>query len=310
MELKHLRTFVVAAELSGFTKAAEQLGYVQSSVTAQIQALEEELGVPLFDRLGKTVVLTENGRRLLPYAKQMLQWEGEAKALFQPDGPPSGTITIGAPESLAAYRLPQVVMEYRSLFPQVKVILKPGQCWELRTQVRSGQADLALLLEPEAEAPDLEIESLVREPMVLIAPLSHPLVKQARVEPVHLQHETLLHTEPGCSYRGLFDSYLQSHGIQPAATMEFWNIEAIKNCVMSGLGVALLPRIAVASELRAGRLAALRWDNQAVQVSTQLVYHRARWMSPAVREFLSLLRKHAAAWRQERAVPVTAGQPD
>jgi DNA-binding transcriptional LysR family regulator len=298
MELRQLNTFKVVAEVRGFTKAAELLGYAQSSVTAQIQALEEELGTPLFDRLGKKIVLTDAGERLLPFAEEMVRLQAAAKESLQMDGQPSGTLTIGAPESLAAYRLPEVVREYRRAFPQVKIVLKPGLCFELRNHVRSGQVDFAFLLEPEDTASDLHIETLVVEKMALVAPLDHPLVAKHQVRPEDLAQESILHTEPGCSYRGLFEQQLQRHGVVPATTLEFWNIEAIKNCVMAGLGISFLPLITVASELREGKLAALPWDDTATRVATQLIYHKSKWLSPARREFLRLVREHASRWQE------------
>lgn len=110
MGLRHLQTFGAVAELLSFTRAAERLGYAQSSITGQVRALEEELGEPLFERLGKRVALTAAGRRLLPYAEKMLGLAGEARAAAAAqDGRPRGTLTIGASESLCAFRLPAVL---------------------------------------------------------------------------------------------------------------------------------------------------------------------------------------------------------
>ncbi|ARU62557.1 LysR family transcriptional regulator [Tumebacillus avium] len=303
MEIRQLNTFKVVAEVRGFTKAAEQLGYAQSSVTAQIQALEEELGTPLFDRLGKKIMLTDAGERLLPFATEMLRMHNAAKEALQSDATPSGTLTIGAPESLAAYRLPEIVREYRRLYPQVKIVLRPGVCYELRQQVRSGQLDFAFLLEPPGEATDLHLETLVVEQMALIAPLDHPFAAKERVQPQDLVQESILHTEPGCSYRGLFEQHLQRHGVVPANSLEFWNIEAIKNCVMAGLGISFLPFIAVESELREGKLAALSWDDAATRVATQLIHHKSKWLAPAHSEFLRLVREHAKKWKERTSAP-------
>jgi DNA-binding transcriptional LysR family regulator len=254
----------------------ELLGYAQSSVTAQIQSLEEELGTPLFDRLGKKIVLTEAGQRLLPYAQEMLKLQESAKDATKTEIHPSGTLVIGAPESLAAFRLPPVISEYRKLHPQVKIILKPGPCWDLRTEVRHGELDMAFLLGAESLAPDLHIETLIEERMALIAPLDHPLVGRTLVEPADLKDETILHTEPGCSYRALFEKHLHHHGIFPNTDLEFWNIEAIKNCVMCGLGISFLPFVTVQSELNDNKFAGLAWDDTTHRVVTELVYHKAK----------------------------------
>lgn len=297
MELRHLQTFSVVAEVSGFTRAAEILGYAQSSVTSQIQALEKELGVLLFERLGKKVLLTDAGKQLLPYAKEMIALQGSIKGLIHSEDRPAGTLTIGAPESLAVYRLPSVIQEYRSLFPQVKLILKPGVCWDLRRQAKDGEIDLVFLLEPESQSLDLAFETLVVEPMLLIASVDHQLAEITNLRTDDLKNETILYTEPGCSYRSQFELRLHQDGVFPLNKMEFWNVEAIKNCVMSGLGISFLPLISVEKELKENKLAKLDWDTASIRVATQVAYHKQKWISPSLREFLRIVRKHAQMWR-------------
>ncbi|EGW41807.1 LysR family transcriptional regulator [Desulfosporosinus sp. OT] len=296
MELRNLNTFIVVVETGSFTRAATKLGYAQSSVTAQIQALESELGFPLFNRLGKTISLTDPGERLLPYAQEITRMHTLAKDALRSEISFAGTLMIGAPESLAAFRLPRIIREFRNKFPEVKIILKPGVCWEFPDLIRTGDLDLAFLLQPEIKDRDLYIKTLVQEKMALIAPPDHPLVNYAHVEPEHLKDETILHTEHGCSYRVLFEQQLNSHGIFPNPCLEFWSIEAIKNCVMSGLGLSFLPLITVEKEVQEGKLKLLAWDERPQRLTTQVVYHRKKWLSPALREFLSLVELHAAQW--------------
>lgn len=298
MELRHLHTFKVVAELRGFTRAAELLGYAQSSVTAQIQSLEEEIGSPLFDRLGKKITLTDAGQRLLPYAQEILKLHTAALDLVKDHEVPSGTLVIGAPESLAAYRLPSVIKEYRQRYPQVKIVLKPGLCWEMRTKVRAGELDLAFLLEPQAVFPDLHMETLVVEKMTLVSSPDHPLASLPKIEPEQLKNETFLHTEPGCSYRLSFEKYLNEIGVYPNPDLEFWNIEAIKNCVICGLGISFLPYITVRREVEEKKLISLNWGEMSDSICTQLVYHKSKWLTPAMKEFLSLIRDHAKEWRK------------
>src|SRR5215210_5308545 len=117
MELRQLETFRAVAGPLSFTRAAVTLGYAQSSVTAQIQALEAELGVALFDRLGRRVALTEAGQRLLEYADRLLSLADEARAAVAEGAEPAGTLTVGAPETVLTYRLPRVLQRYRATFP-------------------------------------------------------------------------------------------------------------------------------------------------------------------------------------------------
>lgn len=226
----------------------------------------------------------------------MLKLQASVKELIQADEVPTGTLTIGAIESLAAYRLPPILQEYKKQYPQVQIILKPGVCWEMRNQVRNGDLDMAFLLDAAKETQDLITEVLIREKMALIAPKHHPLTKKARIVPADLERETLLNTEPGCSYRGQFEQCLQNQGVVLANNLEFWNIEAIKKCVMCDIGISFLPMITVKEELEENRMALLNWDDSSINVATQLVYHKAKWMSPALTEFLRITRKHAEGW--------------
>ncbi|MCZ8522222.1 MULTISPECIES: LysR family transcriptional regulator [Paenibacillus] len=301
MESRYLFTFLVVVEAGSFTRAAAQLGYAQSSVTAQIQALEAELAAPLFDRIGKRILITEAGRRLLPYAQEIARLHTLAKDALRSDAELAGTLAIGAPESLAAFRLPEILREYRDAYPKVKITLKPGGCWVLRDLTRSGELDLTFLLQPETDDRDLFIRTLVEEKMALVAPPSHPLAACDKVEPRQLAGETILHTEPGCTYRAMFEQHLHHHGVFPDPDLEFYSIETIKNCVMSGLGLSFLPWITVQNEIREGKLVRLAWDDRLQRPATQVAHHTKKWRSPALQEFMSLVERHAEQWRIEEA---------
>ncbi|MBH8603568.1 LysR family transcriptional regulator [Thermoactinomyces sp. CICC 10522] len=298
MEFRHLKTLKTVVEAGGITRAAEQLGYAQSSVTMQIHALEGELGIPLFDRLGKKLVLTAAGEKLLHYAVRLLNIHDEALAEIRAQTEPAGTLTIGTPESLAAFRLPALLQEYKQRFPKVKLIINPGLCTEMRNLLRRGELDLAFLLEAEhEEEEDLAVETLVFEEMALVAAPDHPLARAEEVKPKDIQNEIILQTEKGCSYRTLFEQYLMRNGINTTQGEEFWSIEAIKNCVQVGLGLAFLPMITVRKELQEGRLSRLNWRDETCGVFTKMAYHKKKWLSPAVKEWIELVRNRAEHWR-------------
>lgn len=300
IESRHLFTFLVVVETGSFTKAALKLDYAQSSITSQIQALENELGKPLFDRIGRTIRLTTAGERLLPYAQEIYRMHAMAENALSTDVETSGTIRIGAPESLAAFRLPSIIREYRERYPQVRIILKPGLCWEMLSLIRAGDLDVAFILQPEAEERDLHIETLVQESMALIAAPNHPLAHSLRVEPGQLKEESILFTESGCSYRTLFEKHLHRSGVVPDPSLEFWSIEAIKQCVANGLGLSFLPYITVHKEIQDRKLARLNWNDDGQRVATQLVYHTKKWQSQAMLAFLETVRQHAPLWREEQ----------
>jgi DNA-binding transcriptional LysR family regulator len=302
MESRHLFTFLMVVEVGSFTRAAQKLGYAQSSITAQIQALEAEIGQPLFDRISKKIMLTDAGRRLLPYAQEISRVHSMAQDALRSDSELAGSLRIGAPESLAAFRLPGIIQEFRGRYPQVQILLKPGLCWELTDFIRAGELDMAFLLQPDMEYKDIHIETLIHEEMALVAPLDHALLKLEQVEPHHLKEETILHTESGCTYRTLFERHLNSHGVFPDPNLEFWSIEAIKQCVMSGLGISFLPLVTVKNEIAEGKLGKLKWNDESQRVATQIAYHNKKWKSPVITEFMHTVHKHAARWQEETAV--------
>lgn len=298
MESRHLFTFLIVVETGSFTKAALKMDYAQSSVTAQIQALETEIGKPLFDRIGRRIKLTDAGERLLPFAQEIQKMHLLASDALDSGSGIGGTLTIGAPESLAAFRLPPIIREYKKRFPNVKIVLRPGVCWELLSSARSGELDLAFLLQPETSDKDMTIETLILEEMALIAPPDHPLAASPRtLDAEALRSETILLTETGCSYRTLFEQHLNRRGVFPDPTLEFWSLEAIKQCVAAELGLAFLPWIAVRQECEDGRLVRLTWDDSDQRVATQVAYHAKKWRSPASEEFLRIVREHAARWQ-------------
>ncbi|HDX9589125.1 TPA: LysR family transcriptional regulator [Bacillus pseudomycoides] len=296
MELRHLKTFIIVAESGGFTRAGERLGYTQSTITNHIQSLEAAIGSPLFDRLGKKVVLTEVGKHMLSYAQKILALSNEALESSQMNGESSGTIRIGANESLMIYRLPVILYEFKKKYPQVHIILQPSESQELHNELKSGKFDFALFTNPEKLGVDIVTRPLVRETIVLVAPPGHPLTKQKVVTPADLEGEMLLLTEPG-SYRDLLEKWLKEEGIS-CSRIHFWSIEAIKQTVMCGLGLSYLPLITVKEEIERGKLIALPWMHSEDFVTTELAYHKNKWLTPAMKKLIEMIEKHAEKWRE------------
>ena len=289
MEIRQLNTFVAVAETLSFTRAAERLNYAQSSVTAQIQALEEELGVPLFERLGRRVALSTAGLRLQPYAEKILRLSEEARVAVPDDHLPGGTLTIGAPESLCAYRLPPVLFQFKNLFPRVRLVFWPGDYVRLVQMLNEGKLDVGILLERPANAENLVFETLTHEPLAVITYPSHPLTRQSIVVPTDLEGETLLLVEAGYSYTALFQQTLAAAAVGNHM-LNFSSIEAIKQCVMAGMGIGFLPVITVEAELARGRLVRLPWSAGDYGLTTLLAWHRDKWISPALRAFIDVSR--------------------
>jgi DNA-binding transcriptional LysR family regulator len=305
VELRQIETFRAVAEELSFSRAATKLGYVQSSVSAQVSALERELGVPLFDRLGRRIALTDAGEVMFAYSGKLLTLADQTREAVVDAGVGSGevtgSLTVSAPETLLTYRLPKLLTLFHERHPKVRLSVRPSAIGRLvgsaRKAIEEGKVDVAFVLdEPlgeRAQSADLAVETLVAENVSVVAPTSHALASSSAVLVHDLRGETVLlpeAPESGCAYRGQFERQLGSAGVVPPEMMEFQSIEAVKQCVAAGMGVSVLPSVAVDAELKVGTLAALRWS-EPFEVLTQMSWHEARWMSPALRAFLEAARE-------------------
>lgn len=291
MDLRQLTIFKAVATTLNFTRAAASLNYVQSNVTTQIHALEEELGVPLFDRLGKQVVLTDAGRQLLEYAERLLELAQEAQTVVSLGLQPQGTLRIGASPTLCIYRLPVLLRTFRARYPDVHLVFRPSSITMIRHLVQEGNIDVAFVLEETDRESGPGDELLRYEPVWPLAAPDHPIVKRATVTAADIAETDLLLTESGCCYRSFFERILNRAGVYPATVLEFDNVEAVKQCVMTGLGVTVLPEMAVAKEVAQEQLIKLPWQGTDLTVATHMIWHKDKWLSPALDAFLTLARE-------------------
>ncbi|CAL9521938.1 LysR family transcriptional regulator [Streptomyces sp. enrichment culture] len=293
MELRLLVTFEKVATVLSFTRAAAELKYAQSSVTAQIRSLESSLGTELFDRLGGHIRLTEAGERLLPYARQIIELTEEARAAVAGVEEPSGTLAVGTMESLTNHRLPPLLEYFHHRYPKVRLSLRTTIGDETRQALRQGTYDVGFLMEEETEHPGLETVVLATEPLVLVGAPGHPLAGRP-LTTADLLAQPLLATEPGCAYRDLFERELTSHSpADPVDFMEFGTIEATKRAAAAGLGIALLPGITVAAELAEKNLVRLDWQPP-FTLRTQLAWRSGKRLAAHARLFVEQARRLVA----------------
>src|SRR5215218_3057778 len=306
MELRQVETFRAVANELSFSRAAAKLGYVQSSVSSQVASLEQELGAPLFDRLGRTIALTEAGRVMLAYSERLLGLAREAREAVADAGlgldEITGSLNVSAPETLLTYRLPGLLTLFHERYPRVRVSLKPTAVGRLvgstRKALEEGRVDVAFVLGGPVEIAGLSAEPLVEEIVSVIAPPAHALADSTLVTPEELGGETVLlpeAPESGCAYRGWFEWQLSEAGVVPRETLEFQSIEAIKRCVSAGMGVSVLPAVSVEAELASGSLSELGW-REPIRVGTLMAWNGQRWASPALRAFLQTAREVFSAY--------------
>ena len=192
MEIRQLRTFITVADLSSFTKASTKLYMAQSSVSAQVKALEEELGLKLFDRIGRRVLITEAGRKLYAYARRMEEMTREIQSEFSSDQYVLGALTVRVPETIAGVYMPEVIERFHNDHPKVKLEFMNCSDEQLREELNSGRIDLAFLLSDDIHFGDVNIKRLRTETLVMVAGRGHPLSNQADVAWTDLAGQTLL----------------------------------------------------------------------------------------------------------------------
>lgn len=298
MNIRHFITFKKVAELNSFTKASEVLGYSQSSITAHIQALETEFNVSLFDRIGKKIELTPKGNQLLAHVNELLDSYSKIESIVRDNEIPNGSIRIGVPETLMLYRLDTIFKNYKQKFPNVTIIIENTPSSRLVEALHRGELDLAFILDHEVVDPDLQVSVLMEERMCLI----HPPSLSYGVDSAFPNDLSIFMTEKGCSYRYIFDQYLRLNNIPTNNTLEAWSVEIIKKCVINGLGISLLPQVAVYREHQNGSLIALPVETEK-KIYTQIAYHQKKWLSPTLKSFIELTIENSSTWQESTLCP-------
>lgn len=237
MEIKDLRIFLSVAQNGSISKAAEELHYVQSNVTARIKHLEGLLDTVLFHRKSKGVELTASGYLLLDYAKRIVRLAKEAESIITDQREPRGKLSIGSMETTAAVRLPSLLAAYHRSYPNVELNLVTGPSEASIKRLLDFEVDGALVT-GEINQKHLIAEKAYEEELVLVTPLDVVDVGQ-------LSNFTILVFRAGCSYRAQLELWHRNTCKLPYQVMEFGSIEGILGCIAAGMGVSFLPRSVV-----------------------------------------------------------------
>jgi DNA-binding transcriptional LysR family regulator len=290
MEIRQLKSFITVARLLSFNRAAKSMHYAQSSISAQIRALEEDLGVRLFDRLGKKIFLTEAGERLVKFAEKITSLEEETRSELGCEGKPQGALTIRMPDSLGVYRFPPVVRDFVLKHPGVRLNFTPCTHEGLQQDLRKGVTDLGFLLAESINDADLEVEALGFERIIPVAASGHPLARRKVVQAVDLADQTILLSKVDCSYRRVFERILEEDAVPIRDIITLNSVSFLKECAVQGIGVTVLPEMAVQAEIRNKSLAPLKWKDGSFEVAVLMVWYKERWISPKQKAFMMAAR--------------------
>ncbi|MBG9917438.1 LysR family transcriptional regulator [Bacillus sonorensis] len=252
MDLKAVKTFHKIVTCKSFNRAAEELNYAQSTVTMQIQKLEADLGIRLLER-GKTFRLTEAGRLFYEQSKHIVKdiehLQNNMSDLLLGE---AGNIRLGALEPIASRRLPEILGEFLSEHPKIRISVEIGNSAPLAERLLQGELDLAICSTP-AIGTDLYFEPLFAEELTVLMPEGHPAAEYERVSLKDLREHRLLITAHNCTYRKKIEIAFQELPGNQMNTMEIGSMTALKSYVAAGLGIALVPK-SIASSLPSGTI--------------------------------------------------------
>lgn len=284
MDFHSLRFFQAVAGLGSISKAAKELNYAQSNLTAKIQQLESSLQTTLFYRHNKGVTLTDKGKILLTYTEEIFQLLEEVREVLNDDQTPKGPLVIGSMETTAAVRLPALLAKFHRQYPAVDLTLKTGPTEQNVQRVLQYELDGAFVAGP-IEHPDLTYKTLIEEELVLVTDTQHhPLTSLNEI-----QNRTILVFRSGCSYRTRFEEWLHNEGIMPEKIMEFGTLDGIIGCVSAGLGISLLPRSVVTKYVEEGLLIEHLIPEKFGKVKTIFVYRKDKYMSVSLNKFTEMI---------------------
>jgi len=303
IESFRLTVFRTVAKHLSFSRAAEELLLTQPAVTQQIKALEQEFGVPLFQRAGGRISLTQAGTALLPFAEDIRSLSQQAfAAVSKAVGQTAGELSVGASQTIAQYLLPTFLAAFLQRNPQVRVTARSGNTDQMLAALVSGDVQVALLEGPEQRT-DVHIEPFMEDHMVLVVPSSHDWAGQ-KVTLDELRSQPLLTREFGSGSRRIVEQALIEAGLKTkdlSIRMALDTTEGLLNAVEAGLGVTFVSRWAVRNQLALGTLKVAQVDGLKLSRSFSLAYPAGPEPSGSAGAFRTFLLGHAAAVSPRRA---------
>jgi len=293
LTLRQLKVFEAAARHSSYSRAAEHLHLTQPAVSMQIRQLEEVIGLPLFDQLGKKIYLTEAGKELQRYGRNILQQLEDAESVFNDmKGLRQGKLAISV-ATTASYFMPQLLGQFNQRFPGITISLNVTNREMLLNQLSHNEMDMAIMGQPPAGL-DLEAQSFMENPLVIIAPATHPLAQESAIPLARIQQETFLVRERGSGTRVAMERFFSAQGIHLTTGTEMSTNEAIKQAVQAGMGLGILSLNTIALELETQRLVVLDVQSFPIRRHWYVVHRQGKRLSTVAQTFKSfLLEGHA-----------------
>ena len=292
MNTKSLVTFKTILEVGSFQKAADKLGYTQSTVTFQIKQLEEELALKLFEKIGRRMELTQAGKDIMPYVDMILQGTEQISNYGKSLSEITGSLKLAIPDSILIYNMQPFMQAFTHEAPNVQLIVNSIQSGEINPSIADGTADIGINCEKDSYPDSVVHKKLGKYKAVLVAsPFANNNLLDF-ITPHQRKPISLICNEPDGYYQLDMDKYLSEKDILLNPPMKVQSIEAVKRCVMNNLGIAVVPTYSIGEELKNGSLMPIKTKLDEKTYDSFYIYHKNKWISPQMELALDLLEKY------------------
>ena len=296
METRIATTFIKVAELGSITRAAEQLGYSQGAITSQIKQLEEDLGVLLFDRVGRGIQLTEAGRRFRDYAERLVKASEDADAFALDEEDPEGKLIIEATSSVSIGILSKVLSSFHEKYPKIEISVRLSEDTDvLIDHVRQNRVDFAVFLAPREQYEGCALAAERKEIFRFVTSASDRLAKKKKVPLEEVLDDSFVSAfiseDKEMRNEYVVESYLRQQGYDVRSAVEFGTIASVVNYIRSSSGHAYLPLFMIEEELKRKELCVIDTEQVDIHEYVQVIYSSTRWISPQMKVFAEFMKE-------------------
>ena len=291
MDIRNITTFVQVAELGSFSRAAERLGYSQPTISVQIRQLEQELGFRLFDRIGHAVRLTDKGRDALRYAQQVCHLCHQM-ALDEVEESRETRIRLVTSDSLSANLICDQFPRIREKHPGIRLNLSTAGTDEMFRLLDHNEVDLVCTLDSHIYNTNYVIAGEEKIGVHFVVSSSSPLARKRKLQKEDLLTQRFMLTEKGMSYRRLLDEWLAKHSLEVRPVLESGRADLICELVERGVGISFLPDYVSDPYVNKGTIVRLEAEGFQPELWKQLLYHREKWISSAMKDVIDLLTEN------------------
>ena len=291
MELRNLITFIHVAELGSFTKAGEQLGYSQSTISVQIKQLEDELGCLLFERINHTITLTERGHELVSYAHQVRALTDEFIENLDEEEC-KGHIHIVTPDSVCDGMINRNYMDFHQKYPYISICFSTGDSGVMLDMIDHNEADVIITLDGRIFNKDYVIAKEEKIPMHFVANSNSKFAEKKNLSIKDIINEPFILTEHGQGYRRVFDKELAKKSLEISPILEIGRTDMITTLLAQGDMISFLPDFVTKDMIKSGDLCYLDVCDMDIEIWKQLIYHKNKWMSKSLKAFINYIKEN------------------